>query len=114
MGLALILFVGGMFILLVLYLWSCQRESIGFIPESENNKIQQDVPTAANGEAVLIAREHGQLIFANDMARQWLGMDTGEPNLEMVAHLAYPADTFLELFAREFQASFQLAGKWVE
>src|SRR5262245_31763371 len=115
MGLALILFVGGMFILLVLYLWSRQRESIGYIPEPENqlNDIQQGVPTAA-GEAVLVAREHGQLIFANDAARQWLGIDSGEPNLEVAARQAHPSDTFLELFAREFQASFQLAGKWVE
>jgi PAS domain S-box-containing protein len=112
MGLALILFVGGAVILAWLFFWSRQRQSLGFTPGME--QMLQSVPSASGDDAVLVSREHGQVVYANDRARHWLNMNGGNPNLEYVAQLAQPSDSFLELFAKEGQSSFQLGMRWVE
>ncbi|NDJ59621.1 MAG: GAF domain-containing protein [Chloroflexi bacterium] len=114
MGLALIMvfFLGGLALAIWLLLWSRQRERLGFIPDVEN--ILEDVPLVAGSDAVLVSREHGQLIYANDTIRRWLHLDGGAPDIEYIAQLAAPADAFLELFAQNTQASFQIGGRWVE
>src|SRR5262249_43335566 len=58
--------------------------------------------------------EHGQVVYANELARSWLGMNGSSPHLEHIAQMAQPSDSFLELFAGEAQASFQLGMRWVE
>src|SRR5690606_21206292 len=65
-------------------------------------------------DAVLVSREHGQLVYVNDRARRWLDLNGSHPSLEFVAQITKPADSFLELFAREYQTSFQLGPRWVE
>jgi PAS domain S-box-containing protein len=113
MGLAVILFLGGFVIILWLYFWTRQRQHLGPMPEVEQ-QILQDVPLASSDDAVLVSKEHGQLVFVNERARRWLDMNGGDPSLEYIAQMAQPADSFLELFAGEGQSSFQLGSRWVE
>lgn len=111
MNLAVILFVGGAVIIAWIYLWSRQRRDT---PAVDLDQVLQDVPAASKGDAVLVARGHGQLIYANEPARNWMDLNGGAPHLEQVAQIAQPADSFLELFAAEGQSSFQLGKRWVE
>lgn len=110
MGLPIILFAGAVVILLWLYLWSLQRQRMGTFPEVEEVLVK--VPTLS-GDAVLVAREHGKIVHANDIMRFWLNLEADTPSLEYIASIAHPADTFFELFTREMQASFQLNRRWV-
>lgn len=112
MSLAVVLFVGGLVILLWLFLWSRQRQRLDRPAESVD-ALLRDVPVVSSHDAVLVARPHGQLLYANETARHWLSVD-GEPDLEYVALAAQPADSFLDLFTHETQASFQLGSRWVE
>src|SRR5688572_19730342 len=113
MGLGIILLIGGLVIVLGLWLWSRQRREIGYIPSVEQ-QVVMSLPLASNDDAVIVSKEHGQLVYVNERARNWLGMNGGDPNLEYIANLAQPAESFLELFAGEGQASFQLGQRWVE
>ena len=61
---------------------------------------------------MIVANEQGQILHANETLRRWLEMEN--PNLEVIARLVQPVDTFLELFTHEAQASFQLSKRWVE
>jgi GAF domain-containing protein len=112
MILALILFLGGLVILAWLFLWARQRQHLESSPLLED--MLADVPAASADDAVMVSREHGQLVYLNDRARRWLNLNGDEPDLEFVARLAQPADSFLELFGGEGQASFQLGTRWVE
>ena len=112
MVLALILFLGGLVILAWLFLWARQRAHLESEPVLE--EMLAEVPAASADDAILVTRAHGQLVYLNDSARRWLNLNGDEPNLEFVARLAQPADSFLELFGREGQASFQLGPRWVE
>lgn len=67
-----------------------------------------------NNNAVVVAEGRGHLVFANDKARHWFGMNGGEPNLEIMAQQIKPSDTFLELFGKEGQASFRLGQRRIE
>src|SRR5215831_9422911 len=67
-----------------------------------------------NDDAVVVAEGRGHLVFANDKARLWFGIDGGEPNLELMADLVQPTDTFLELFGKEGQASFRVGTRRIE
>jgi PAS domain S-box-containing protein len=112
MGLAIILFLGGFVIFAWLYLWLRQRQNLGFQPSME--QMLHEVPAFSGDDAVLVSREHGQLVYVNDRARRWLDLNGSHPSLEFVAQLTQPSDSFLELFAREYQTSFQLGPRWVE
>ncbi len=67
-----------------------------------------------NDDAVVVAEGRGKLVFANPKARTWFGMNGGEPDLELMAEIVQPSDTFLELFSKEGQASFRIANRRVE
>lgn len=67
-----------------------------------------------NENAVVVAEGRGHLVFANQMARNWFGLNGGEPNLEVLAAEVQPAETFLELFGKEGQASFRIGTRRVE
>ena len=53
MGLPLILFLGGIVIILWLYFWTRQRQQLGISPEIEQ-QVYQDVPLASSDDAVLV------------------------------------------------------------
>ncbi len=67
-----------------------------------------------NENAVVVAEGRGHLVFANQMAREWFGLNGSEPNLELMADVVQPPDTFLELFGKEGQASFRIGNRRVE
>ncbi|MCB9453765.1 MAG: GAF domain-containing protein [Anaerolineaceae bacterium] len=111
-GLGFIAIVSGAVILVGLFLWVRQRQSLGVLPVETENTPEWEL--ASHDDAVLVSSEHGQLIYVNPRARKWLGMNGGNPNLEYIARMANPADNFLELFTGEGQAAFQLGTRWVE
>ncbi|MFN8376063.1 MAG: hypothetical protein U0694_24710, partial [Anaerolineae bacterium] len=113
MALVLMIIVGGVVVYLWLWAWSQERRKMGRALDIEQ-MLEQVSSTDNHNEAVLISREHGQIVFANESARRWAGLNGGEPNLETIAAKAQPSDSFLELFASERQSSFQLGGRWIE
>ncbi len=64
--------------------------------------------------AVLVAQPGGRVLFANDRARQFFGLNGEDPNLWRMAQRARPADTFLELFVTEGRASLNIGDRQVE
>jgi len=109
MGLAIILFAGAIVILFWLFLWSYQRQRLGPIPEIE--PVVSEWSLLSSSDAVIVATEQGQVLHANETVQRWLEME--HPNLEAIARSVQPVDTFLELFTREGQASFQMGKRWV-
>ncbi len=83
---------------------------------SEESTVEAVVPVnlVDSSDAVLVAEGRGRLVFANQKARAWFGMNGDEPNLEAIAQQAQPAASFLELFGKEGQASFRLGQRRVE
>jgi PAS domain S-box-containing protein len=112
MPLVLMIIAGGLVVYLWLWAWSQERRKIGQALDVE--VMLNQVPSVDSNNAVLISREHGQIIYANDAARRWVGMNGGDPNLEAIAAKASPSDSFLELFTTERQSSFQMSGRWIE
>ncbi len=108
---ALVILVLGLVTIVWIYLWSQQTR-----PEllQDTGRLLEHVPGASSKDAVLVAREQGQLVHVNAVARRWLGSNGDEPDLESLARLAQPVDNFLELFSREAQTSFQMGERWIE
>jgi PAS domain S-box-containing protein len=124
MEVALILFIGGVIIVTWLYNWTRLQQRIrttgagdilaGELLAEDSNELDAQLELQNSSDAVLVARGHGQLMYANNPARAMIGMNGGAPNLEQIARIATPSDTFLELFTEERQAAFRLGSRWVE
>jgi len=112
LGLPILLFVGGLVILLWLFLWSRQRQALGRIPETD--AATPDSALLNTDDAVLVATERGQLIHVNDTLRRWLALEGSTPTLETIAAYANPPESLLELLAGQGQSSFQLATRWIQ
>ena len=112
MDLAVILFLGGAVVIGWIYAWS--RQHIEVVNGFDIDQVIRDVPAASSADALLVAQGQGKVIYANESARQWLGMNGGTPHLEQIAQIAQPTNSFLELFAGDYQSSFQLGQRWVE
>ncbi|PJF33281.1 MAG: hypothetical protein CUN49_18960, partial [Candidatus Thermofonsia Clade 1 bacterium] len=54
------------------------------------------------------------LVYANARAQAWFGLSGGEPDLELLLEYVQPAETFLELFSKEGNASFRIGTRRVE
>lgn len=65
-------------------------------------------------QAVIVAHPGGRIAYANELARQWFGLDGGAPDLWRMAKRARPQDLFLELCADEGQASLSIGEMAVE
>ena len=63
---------------------------------------------------VMVTQAGGQVLFVNQRARQFFGMDGQEPNLWRMAQQTQPLDTFLELCATEGMASVNIGERRVE
>jgi hypothetical protein len=72
------------------------------------------VNLASVNDAVLVAGLGGQITFANEVAREWLSVDTNSPDLWQIAQRVIPPESFLELFAAEGQATFAAGGRSIE
>lgn len=67
-----------------------------------------------NESGVIVAEGRGHLVYMNERAREWFGLNGGEPNLAVLAGRAEPAEIFHELFADEGQATFRLGLRRIE
>lgn len=124
MEVALILFIGGVITVTWLYYWTRLQQRVQL--EGAGDALQGELLAEDSAElvsheelshitdAVLVSRAHGQLVYANTPAREMIGMNGGAPNLEYIARMAKPADSFLELFSEERQSAFRLGTRWVE
>src|SRR5579859_4934279 len=113
MGPILLILVVGFVILLAVVLTSLLVRERRRVPDRMDEPVVA-VNLADNNNAVIVAEGRGHIVFVNDKARLWFGMNGGEPNLEVLAEQAHPADNFLELFGKEGQASFKLGPRRVE
>jgi len=111
---AIIAIFVGCLTFLGIYLWIYQRKRLDTAQASHMDELIQDLPIATSNAAVLVATEHGQLLHANYTARGWLGTSDNAPDLEFITRNVQPADSFLNLFVSESQASFQMRDRWVE
>ncbi len=124
MEVALILLIGGVIIVTWLYYWTRLQQRVrveGAGEALQGELLAEDSAQLATHEAlhqstdaVLVSRAHGQLVYANSPAREMIGINGGAPNLEYIARMAKPADSFLELFSEERQSAFRLGTRWVE
>ncbi|HJS29337.1 MAG TPA: GAF domain-containing protein, partial [Anaerolineales bacterium] len=73
-------------------------------------------PTLApNSEAVLVIQPGGQVVYANPTARSWLGIPDGRrPDLERLARIAEPPESFLGLCSAEGRVRLTIQGLYVE
>ncbi|MCC6905786.1 MAG: hypothetical protein IT326_08100, partial [Anaerolineae bacterium] len=62
-------------------------------------------------DAVLVARIGGQVSYVNEVAREWFALEGGAPDLWLLSRRVSPPDAFLELFATEGQADFEIDGR---
>jgi GAF domain-containing protein len=114
MDVAPIIFLGGAVILLWIAQWLRMNKPQPPLESDEVEQVLREIPITSEGDAILVSREHGQVIYANGPARHLLAINGGEPHLEVIASHAQPSENFLGLFAEETQASFQLGNRWVE
>ncbi|RMF79763.1 MAG: GAF domain-containing protein [Chloroflexi bacterium] len=103
------LLLGGGVILWWIYMVTRERYRAGYRGHTTG-----DIALEASNDAVIVSLEHGQLVYVNDRARRLFGLNGDEPHLEVFARRVEPAESFLELFASQGQASFQIGDQWVE
>lgn len=65
-------------------------------------------------EAVMVAEGRGRIIYVNEPARQWFGLDGGAPNLTLMAQHVQPAEALHDLLAGPGQAAFRLGQRQIE
>ncbi len=65
-------------------------------------------------EAVLVAGERGRIVYANETAHRWFGLDGGQPDLSLMAHQVHPQDALYDLLAGAGRMSFRLGQRQVE
>lgn len=112
MNLPILLLLGGLVIVAWIYLYSRQREkqlAQEFLPA-----VNAVANRGQNNDAVLVATKQGKLLYANEIAINWLNLSTGRLSLEQVARLAEPSENLLRLFSGAGQSSFQVRNRWVE
>src|SRR5574337_1100586 len=64
--------------------------------------------------AVLVAQPGGRVLFVNERARQFFGLNGEEANLWHMAQRARPSETFLELFVAEGRANLSIGDRQVD
>ncbi len=65
-------------------------------------------------EAVLVAGERGRIVYANETARRWFGLEGGQPDLSLMAHQVHPQDALYDLLAGAGRMSFRLGQRQLE
>ncbi len=65
-------------------------------------------------EAIVVSEGRGRIVYVNEPARQWFGLDGGAPNLGTIARRIQPADTLHELLASPGHAWLRLGQRRIE
>lgn len=112
MSLPILLLLGGFVVVAWIYLYSRQRENQ--LSQEFLEPVNASSYLGQNTDAVLVATKQGRLLFANEVAAQWLNLAMGRLSLEQVARMAEPSENLLRLFSGAGQSSFQIKNRWVE
>lgn len=98
------------------WLYVLVRQTQNGVSEQATGESRPIVPVnvAENDEAVLVAVDQGRIVFANDPARQWFGVDGGVPSLSLIAQMIQPSDALHDLLAHSGHASFRLGQRRIE
>ncbi len=72
------------------------------------------VNLSESDEAVVMAEGRGRIVYVNQPARDWFGMDGGTPNLSLMAQMIQPSDTLHDLLASPGHATFRFGQRQVE
>ncbi len=65
-------------------------------------------------EAIIVSERRGRIVYANEHARRWFGLDGGSPNLAVMAQRVRPVDTLHDLLASPGHASLRVGQRQVE
>lgn len=111
--------VGVAAILLSLGVWALSHWAANWVahrrpPPEPASPLPLEQPLSETGEALIVAQPGGRVLFVNDLAREWFGLDGTTPHLEALARRVNPAAVFYSLFAAEGSARLTLAGRTVE
>jgi PAS domain S-box-containing protein len=109
---SLIVILAGSIILIGISIWTNQRQQLGDAPEIEFDLQRQTADTQTQN-AVIVAREHGQVLYVNPRLQSWLSIGNSYPTLEFLAQNARPTQNFQSLFVEETQTAFQFGNRWV-
>ncbi len=108
---ALLVLVGGILVVLVFVL----MRIVPRVPPEEVTplSLQMDTGLVAPEDAVLLVRPGGQVVYLNEQAREWFGVQE-EPNLERMARQTRPTEYFLSLCAAPGQTRLTVGTRLVE
>ncbi len=67
-----------------------------------------------SNEAIIVAEGRGHIVFANEPARRWFGLDGETPSLTIMARQVRPAGTLYDLLARPGRAALRVGPRQVE
>lgn len=65
-------------------------------------------------DAMIVAEGRGHIVFANEPARRWFGLDGETPTLTVMARQVRPAETLYDLLARPGRAALRIGPRQVE
>jgi len=104
----------GLVTIIGVYLWSWQRARLA--PEMVADELMTAIPVAPEDgtSAVLVTTAHGRVIHVNEIARLWLNVEAGLPDVEYIMRLAQPSDNFLGLLTKERRAAFRIGDRWLD
>ncbi len=88
-----------------------------FWRRAEREQVQRPpvpVNLASTTDAIFLSSGFGRITFASARAREWFGLDSGDPDLELLAELAHPSDVLRDLFAAEGRATLQVGYRQVD
>ena len=98
------------------WLYALVRQTQKGVSEHQSVESRPIVPVnlLESDEAVLVAADRGRIVFANDQARRWFGIDGGTPSLNLISQLIQPRESLPDLVAEAGHASFRLAQRRIE
>ncbi len=111
MSLAFYLIIAGIVLLGAVFWLLLHRRRVD---AAQNQRPPVPVNLASTTDAILLTAGFGRITYANEHARQWFGLNGGEPDLELLAVQANPPDVLRDLFAMEGRASLNLGQRRVD
>lgn len=108
----LVIFIGFL-IIGGLYWWVRQREQASQ-SGIENNFNSMASTNRQSHNAVIVTDENAHLLHVSEMARELLGLDAIEPQLEDIVAATAPNSVLFDLLANESSAAFEVANGWLE